>query len=348
MKESDAFKMLELSGGPSIAHDDRLLIRGQKHEVGLSADYKSLVDIQHRNGEKIVVNWILGGRTEGDPPADVVSTDQYAAMPWAERKNYRPQYLRGLDLGDGISLTMHSNQMDIRICDLFSKLGSRYRSALDTMVELEARGILKYRPRVIEPTEKNRTEAMRNRLWRKVRPTEYEHDILFGGKLGRAIWDDLSAVPDKVTCITGGTIYLKGYQKYKGIRASTKLYDIGIREESESGQYFKLETTLYKAFFKSEGIGIRELTEQPDIQDRLMEQLRRNVASMLSLLSGDTMDMLQAELDIDIRKADRRHTEIATALLHRDRTLTERVRDLEIKQAQMERRLRKIEAKIPD
>jgi hypothetical protein len=269
----------------------------------------------------------------------VLDPEKWLELPSAwERSLYRPQPLRGLDLGEGVSLFILNNQVDIRMTKLFDNLGSRYRSALDTMVDMERRGILKYSPRTDNPTNRNVTEALRNRLWRTIKPTEYEHDILFAGELGRAIWEDLRK-SDKVAAVTDGTIYVKGFQKYKGIVAASKVYDIGLRDGEEPGSYYKLETTLYKEYFKSEGIGIRELTEQPDIQDRMLDRLAKDVGSVVKLCSEGTLEMLQTELNFSGGRKDRRHTDIAKALLDRKDTLTERVRDLERRVDAIERRL---------
>ena len=343
MKESVAFSILEKSGGPAIAHDDRLLIRGQKHEIGLEADWREMTDIRHRNGEPVIVNYVLPGIKHGDPPRDILDPDRWAALDTPAKIFYRPQYLRGLDLGGGASISIKNNQFDLMLTNLFGNLGSRYRSALEAMVNLTARGVIKYRPRADEPTERNRQEAIRNRLRRTTKPTEYEHDLLFAGDLGRAIYRDLWE-SDKVAEKIPGTVYVKGFQKYKGIAAATKVYDIGVREGEAGGEYFKLETTLYKAFFKAEGIGVRELTEQPAIQERMIERLYVDLAAVVKLLSGETMAMLQAELDLTgSRDEKRRHQTIARALLDRRQTLTERVSAIERTQAEHERRIAALE-----
>lgn len=335
MKELGAFRVAELTGEPAITHDDKLLLRGQKHLVGLDVDWKHRVQIRHQNGEPIVVSY---HRTLETGEHERLTVEQWETLPTlTERIRYSPQYLRGLDLGDGASVTMESNQFDLRLTNLFDNFGSRYRSALDVMVDLTERGVIRYTPRT-EPTERNRLEAIRNRLRRTLKPTEYEHDVLIPGDLGKAIYGDLER-SEGVSHVIPGTIYVKGFQRYKGLQSTVKVYDIGIREGLESGRWWKLETTFHKGYFKAQGIGVRELTEQPDIQDRLRERLTKDIGDVIRLLREETVQAIQNELDLSPGKADRRHTQIAQAILQRPRTLTDRVADLERRMDAVERRL---------
>lgn len=347
VKELTAFAVLEMTGDPTICHDDKLLLRGQKSVVGLEADWRSVALPVRRNGHKVVVNF--SQRSADGSVVDTISHDQWSELKPLQRSLYRPQYLRGIDLGDGASLSMRNNEFDLRLANLFGNYRSRYRSALDALVELQERGVLTYAPRTDEPTERNRLEAMRNRLKRTMKPTEYEHDILLPGDLGKAIWGDLRR-SEKVSRVTEGTIYVKGYQRYKGIQSAVKCYDIGMRDGLDAGRWYKLETTLYKAYFKGQNIGVGELVEQPDIQERISERLTRDVAGAIKLLSGETMEMLQAELGLTSGRAERQHTDVARAMLRRGGTLTERVRDLERAKiehdheiAEVKRRLDKLE-----
>lgn len=342
MKEQGAFTVMELAGEPTIAHDDKLLLRGQKHKVGLSVNWKFATDIKRKNGSLVVVSY---HRTGTDGEHERVSASDYEGLPSGERGGYRPQFLRGLDLGNGASLSIRDNQFDLLLTDLWEDFSSRYRLALEAMVKLQRRGVLQYIPRA-ERSERNTVEAMRNRLYRTCQPVEYEHDLLFAGDLGRTIFKDLSE--SEGVMVTGDTTcYLQGYTRYKGIQSACKVYDIGSREGSDPGEYFKLETTLLKAYFKGKGIGIRNLTEQPESQETVKDRLVWSVSKVVARLRGSTVEQLQHELGLSGGRKDRVHTDIARAMLDRPRTLTERVSALEAGQRSLERRVEQLEREKP-
>lgn len=340
MKENRAFEVMNLSEESTITHDDKLILRAVKSDIGLTADYRHFVNIKKKSGEPVIVNYILPGET-----VTSISVENYERLDPLEQAGYRPQYLRGLELADGISLEMKNNQFDIRLYDLFDNLGSRYRTALDTMIELEARGILKYSPRA-EENERNRKEALRQRLKRNMKPTEYEHDILIAGELGRLMYRDLEGL-DGATVLPG-TVYLTGYKKYKGQESACKFYDIGMRDRQVPGEYFKLEVTLYKGFFKGNGLRVNDITTQAETQNRILERLAGIYGKVISRLRGDTLEALQTELGFTARGRDRDiHRAIAFELLKPERTLTERVTALEQaferETAEIKKRLEKLE-----
>lgn len=346
MKEDIAFEVMELSGEPTGTHDDMLLLRGEKtasqpgrSSVGLTADYWRFTDVKKKNGEPVLLGYVW---YEGDKFMGGCSLSQWEDMEPAERKKYKPSYLQGIDLGDGASVVMRNNQVDLLLTDLFHDFGSRYRSALEAMAELVGRGVLRYRPRT-EPTERNRIEALRNRLKRAMWPARYEHDVLIPGMLGEAVWRDLRA-SGKVKHVTDSVAYMAGYQKYKGLQAAVKCYDIGMREGIEPGQFYKIETALYTPYFKNQGIGVAELTEQPTIAGRIRDRLVKDIGGVLRCISGETMEALQAELDLSPGRADRRHTEAAHALLDRRGTITEQLRELRKEVAENRRRIERLEA----
>lgn len=337
MKENKAFQVMNLSGESTIAHDDKLLIRSVKSELGLTAEYRHFVNIKKRGtGEAVIVNYILPGET-----VTSISVEQYEQLEPIEQACYVPQYLRGLELADGVSLEIKNNQVDIRLYNLFDNLGSRYKTALDTMIELETRGILKYSPRADE-TERNRKEAIRQRLKRKMKPAEYEHDILITGELGRMMYRDLEGL-DGVNVLPG-TVYITGFKKYKKMETACKFYDVGNRDRQEPGQYYKIEVTLYKQFFKNNGLRVNDITTQAETQNRILERLTGIYGKVISRLKGDTLEALQRELGIQARGRERDiHRTIAIELLKPERTLTERVTALERETEAIKKRLEKLE-----
>ena len=62
MKEERAFEVLEVTGEALITHDDRLLIRAQKSDIRLEADWRSQVAVTQENGRPVIVDyWRTGG-----------------------------------------------------------------------------------------------------------------------------------------------------------------------------------------------------------------------------------------------------------------------------------------------
>ena len=338
MKEARAYKVMELAGENSIAHDDKLMLRAVKSEIGLTADYRNFVEIKKRGaGESVIVNYIRSGKTPGAVLS--ITAEQFDKLSAIEKMECRPQYLRGLDLSGGVSLEIKNNQVDLRLYNLFDNLGSRYRSALDTMLQLESKGILKYSPRK-EGNERNRTEAIRQVVKRHMKPTEYEHDILVSGELGKLVYRDMEALEGVERF--PGTVYISGFKKYPKQEASYKYYDVGLRSGGEAGKYFKIEVTLYKEFFKKNGLHVNDITTQTETQNKILERLVGIYGKIISKMKGDTLEALQSELGF-YAKGRYPHREIATELLRPERTLTERVGELEKDMSRIKTKVSRIE-----
>jgi len=334
-KEAGAFAVLAMSGGGTIAHDDRLLVRAQKSNIGLEKGWRETVDVRHKGGEITIVNYY--DREEGR----CVSCEYIDSLERVDYGRYRPQCLRGLDLGYGASVDLMNNQMDLYLLDLFNNSGSRYRSALEAMLDLVDRGTLKYTPRTDE-SPRNRREAVRNRIKRYLKPTEYEHDIMIPGTLGKAVYDDIRA-SGKAQATEENTIYLRGRHVEKQTRYSVKIYDVDERDGTGSGARYKIETTLRKAFFKAEGITVAEMTFQPDIQERICTELEKGLSYTVGLLSGATMARLAEAVSVETRDRCYMPKEVARAMLRPERTLTSRVAELERVQAEHDRRIAALE-----
>jgi len=323
MKESKAFKVMDMAQTELITHDDRLLIRAQKSDIKLEANWRDCVDITYRDGRKVVVSYCRTG-AGGEP--ERISVEKYEGLSMTEAYGFRPQYLRGLELAEGVTVSLKNNQVDLRICNLMDDWRSRYRMALEYMVELTERGFIKYRP-TTEGDERNKVEAIRNRLKRYGRPTEYEHDILFRGELGRMIMADLK---EHAVHIEGETTYyLQGYNRGDDTRLSIKFYDIGARDGSGAGEYFKLETTLLKEYFKANKLTVAALTEQPDIQELMAETLTKVYTKVVRCLSWGVQVMMAQAMNLEVTDKRKAPAMIARAALRSERTLTERVATLE-------------------
>jgi hypothetical protein len=332
MKETEAFRVMDMSNQPIVTHDDRLLVRAQKSEIRLEAEWREQVEVTYADGRPVILDYWRTGST-GEP--ERASKEQYEAMEWQEQNTYRPQMLRGLVLAEGVSVSFQNNQMDLRICNLFDDWRSRYRMALEYMVTLTERGVIKYRPTVEAEDDRNRLEAIRNRLKRYGRPTEYEHDILFRGELGQRILADLRGYASHTEGQT--TLYIQGYNRGDDTSKVVKFYDIGEREGGALGEYFKLETTMLKEYFKAQKITVSELTEQPVIQERITDGLVKTLTKVVGLLSWEVQSMTAQAIGLEISDRRKAPAQIARAMLSTDRTLTARVGELERKVAALER-----------
>ena len=315
---------MEITGDDVITHDDRLLVRAQKHEIGLESDWRDAAPEVYKDGHPVVLGyWRWKNEIQGE--MEFINVGDYAMLTTTEKGKWRRMFERGCELADGISVNIKNNQVDLRICNLFEDWRSRYRIALESMVRLEEKGILKYSP-TKEPSERNRLEAIRNRLKRYGKPTEYEYDILVRGELGRRMRSELES---KAKHREENTLYLAGSNRFQDTKYSVKFYDVEKRDGQGEGDKFKLEITMLKEYFKASGMGITELTEQPEIQEKMTEELVRIVGKAIRLLEGDTIEMLAEAVQVDSRDRRRAPELIARAIISRPRTLTERVSALE-------------------
>lgn len=333
-KEADAYKVLELVGGGTIAHDDKLLLRAVKSDLGIDKAWRDTVDVRHKDGEIELLNWY--DRTDGM----YLSRARFDKIVNPDMKRYRPQCLRGLDLGYGASVDILYNQVDLYLLNLYDNAGSRYSSALEAMLDLADRGTLTYTPRVNE-TVKNRREAVRNRTKRYLKPTDYEHNILITGSLGTAIHLDLRA-SQKAQHLEENTVYLRGYAPADETRYSVKCYDVDLREGRQSTGRIKIETTLHKEYFKKPApgrkrINVADMTFQPDIQESNNRELEKGLGYAVSLLSEGVREMLAQALDVKTRDARLINSALAQAMLRPERTLSYRVATLERDMVQVKR-----------
>jgi len=333
LKEEPVLRVMELDGKRVCDHDDLLLVRFQKSDLGLEADYWKRLRPVYENGEPKLIGWYN--------PTTQRSRRDLDDVPEAERVQWRAVFERTIDVGDGVEIVSRDNRIDIVLRDLQRDLRSRYQKALDVVVELATKGVVKYRPRIESPTEENVREALRHRLKASGRVARYEHDVLIYGETGELLFDGLRK-SDLAHGEFPNTTYLQGFEHYREQRVSQKYYNVGARAGLPLKLY-KLETTFYREYFKVKGIGVEALLTQPKIQERLYADLERYVRKAIDAAGGGAVEALQAELEL----ADGR--EISRALLRRGMTLTERVSDLERRVKRTEKaieRLPTIEAEL--
>lgn len=346
-KEALAVQVLEIMGDAVLAHDDKLLLRGAKTRktagpvggVGLDDEWwREVPKAVDEHGRDIVAGYwnSLTGESHGPNWAE-------ARERMAKELGWKETYLRRRKLADGVWLSIKANQVDLTLANLNDDLSSRYRLALEHAVNMAARGILGYKPRA-ELSERNRKEAIRNRMKREFKPTEYEHEIILRGELGRETMKALKGVAESKPKIKAeaGTVYLQGYNRNSKTRVSVKYYDIGVRDAGaggKAGEVFKLETTLHREYFRAAGLNVADMLEQPDIQEMLSGELVGRLETVLSLIQGQAngdgvMKGFQKELGLDTLAPPR---EIARAMLRRDMTLGERMSALERRVDRLER-----------
>lgn len=331
VKEGPAFNVMNLVNDAVITHDDRLLIRAQKHEIGLTENWRSNTGIKLENGQGVIVNYgrTVNGEFQG------ISIGEYETLPLWEKTSYRPQFERGLEISEGITLSLKNNQFDLRICSLFDDWRSRYRIALEQMEELISRGVLSYTPLIEEPNQRNKREAIRHRLKKYGKPTEYEFDVMLSPGIGPQVFNDLSKHGDVVG---SSTVYLQGKNVHKGItKVKIKAYDVDVREGLPSAGRYKIELTFLKTFFKETRISIAELTEQPIIQELLKVHIVKYLVRVLNLLTDEVFFMIAYAVGVNSKDRTRATQTVAYNLLGTERTLSQRVTILERDVAEMKR-----------
>lgn len=352
MKEAGAVAIMEAMGDNLIAHDDKLLLRavktrptasGRNGGIGLTEDWRRFVPkAQDESGNDVVTGY-WNEQTGESHGANWLETLEGRER-FATEEGWRKAYLRRLKLAEGVWLEISGNVVDLVIANLYADMGSRYRAALEYFIELQQRGVVRYRPKAYSLEAKNRQEALRNRLKRELKPTEYEHDILFRGEIGKPMFEAFRKVAenDGRMHVEAGTVYLAGFNRYDGLRRVIKFYDIGMREGGEAGKLYKLETTMLKAYFKARGIRTRDMLEQPKIQEMLRADLAKSIEQALAYIPEDgVMKAIQAELALEI---DATRREITQAMLRPQRTLTKRVAELERWRIDAENRIKALEA----
>jgi hypothetical protein len=353
-KELLAVQVMEIMGDALIAHDDKLLLRGVKTRktpgrnggVGLDDEWwREVPKALDENGKYIVTGYWNSETGESHGPEWPEARERMA-----KEKGWQETFLRRLKLADGVWLSVKANQVDLTLANLNNDLRSRYRMALEHAVSMAVRGILRYKPRA-GMSERNLMEAIRNRMKREFKPTEYEHEIILRGELGRETMKALKEAAESNPKIKAeeGTVYVQGYSRNKKTRVSVKYYDLGMRDADaggRAGELFKLETTLHREYFRIEKLNVADMLLQPDIQAMISEELVRRLETVLSLIQCQSngvrvMKAFQNELGLDSLSPTR---EMAQAMLRREMTLVERVAALERKAADHERRLAALEA----
>lgn len=344
MKERTAIEFMRSQGMNIMTHDDRLLIRAQKSDIGISENYREVTPYKTTNGMREIAGYILFNEN-----GEITSRLPETEAGQAKILGYIPHFTRGGKIAEGVTYEMKCNQLDIRLCNLYQNSQTRYRNALDNLSKLCEMGVLSYKPRKEKPSVRNMQEAIRHRIREYAKPTEYEHNILFTGEIGRSIYYDI--INSEQAQNMNGTLYIGGFNRYEGQKSAYKVYDIGRRENGTQGQYFKAEVTLLKSYFKkpteSRGrIAISELLTQPEIQELIKEKLVRDYTKILKLLTQETLKMIAEKMEVktEANKRDIYKT-IAEAMLQTNRTYIKTINRAKAERKEYERMIKEIESR---
>ena len=256
-----------------VCHDDRLVFRGQKHEVKLDETWWRIVP---KTGE--VRQWWK------PETGEYISPDKQP-----EGEGWVACQGRAATLAAGISVYAEAAYIDIRINNLWEDLRERYRISLDALVKATERGIVKYTPRakasvnLARPRtpEEKRTEAVRNRFKKYWHAVAYEHDLIIPADIGQVLLDELRP-KDRAGGRYPNTVYAKGYGSKEALLV--KVYDM---KEKHGVDRVKIEVTLRQDYLERNGLKSPAVWEaQPDIQERIEATLRREWSSIFSMAKG--------------------------------------------------------------
>ena len=265
------------SGGAVLdevyCHDDRLVFRGQKHEIGLDTFWWQVVP---KTGE--LVSWWKPETDERLP-----ATETPIGPGWKACQG------RSAMLEKGLSVYAEGSHIDIRMNNLWEDLRARYRVSLDALVLATGRGIVKYSPtgqRQIDlkrpRTDKERmTEAVRNRFKKHWHAVAYEHNLILPADIGRVLLEELRPT-DKAGGQYPNTVYVKGYGSKESMLV--KVYDM---KEKHGVEGVKVEVTLRQDYLERHNLkSPAAWEEQPDIQKRIEMTLQSEWAKVFATGKG--------------------------------------------------------------
>ena len=352
MKEKGAILVMERTGEKFITHDDKLVFFAEK------TISKNQSEQQKERNRLLCDEWfrcmsnkyvdglpvITGYYREGKDGKKYISNNEFSRLLEIEKRFFKPIYAKELWIEKNklAKLESKGNELYLILYNLYESLASRYKMALNGVIELENKGVISYRG---EGKEREKVEALRNRLIRRFLPYEYEHNILLNGELASKIHKELE---HKAKNNINGTLYLAGFNKYKGREYKIKLYWVEKREGEKLKKTLKIETTIFRPFFKKQGITAKNLTKQPEIQEKiiykkLLDLISLNVVGKLSgVLKGEIMEGLGV---VENREREKNKT-ITKKLLEVEGTLTERVTKLERETENLKTRLDNIDERF--
>lgn len=249
--------------------------------------------------------------------------ERVESMPEGEQRLWTSYPEKMIPLSDdqsSIKLVKKGHGVDLNICSLPEHFGSRYRIALDAMVDISMMGVLPYRGRAT--TREGRVEAIRHHLKAKGIVAEYEHNWHLTGPMAYQVFVDLKRHDKGLKGIFYKTTsYLKTSKGDNG-QYRIKCYDVSAkihkRDFIREDDWFKVEITFLPTFFRKKKIqDVNKFTSQPAIQDFLMGDLRPQYRYVVNRLSPLTKKALMAEYGVSSE------AKLIDAILTKERTQTE-------------------------
>lgn len=300
-----------------FTNDDRLLLRSQKtnikthRKLPLKAGWK----LQTRKLKNKKPTAYYTSYSEKKP---FVSVNEYDGFLESEQSFYLPCFERSIIGFEGkdISVIARNNEFIIQLEKLKGDFDSRYRGALNVMLDLNKMGVVDYKGNA--KTDRHKQESLRNVLnnWFKV--SEYEYNYQFVGPVGLKIFNDLKTHKMCKQIVGNTTLYFQGYNKTSKTVKKIKMYNVTAKKEkrdyNNKSDTYKIEVTLCKEFFKKNNIDLKKLLtfdtiiKQKDIRD----EVEKTFIKYYKYLTDDTKALVlrgfkmgERELFTEISNPDR-------------------------------------------
>lgn len=321
--------MTEEGIGTVFCHDDKLTFRGQKHDVGLDAEWKAVAprtgQVTGYGRERVPVEY----GSDGKRKCDFITVKEYETMPDKEKRDWFECRARAVKLPNDIVLHAEGSFIDIRMLNLWECFQTRYRASLDGLVTAVHRGVVAYGGSAEKGSREER-EAMRNRFKRHWHAVSYEHDLIMPDDVGKVLIEGLRQ-NDMARGAYPNTVYLKGYGSKESLHV--KVYSM---MEKHGREGVKLEVTLRQDYLDRHGMKAPNVwEEQPDIQVKIESTLRRewrivfDMAREARAMLAERVNVKQAELFDFMADTRNTFTEVKRRLAEVERVQAQHARDIE-------------------
>ena len=271
-----------------FCHDDKLILRGQKHDINLDPAWRRLMprtgDVYRYGRERHPREY----NARGKPLWDYLECSDWESLPSNEQREWVGLKDRAVTLAGDVSLFAGPAYMDIRINSLWEDFRKRYRIALEALGLATERKIMSYTPRakarasLARPRtpEERRIEAVRRMLKKYWGAAEYEHDLILPLDIGLVLIEELRpGLPSRQQFEDG--VYPK-----MGAKGAMKVCVYDMRKKHEMDKV-KIEVTLRQDYLERAKMKSPAVWEtQPDIQERIEATLRREWSSIFSMAKG--------------------------------------------------------------
>jgi len=285
-KEYNGFMLMQALDLPVLLHDDKLTLRASKRtasgEKNIEEDFYRLMA---RNALISYWNPETGEHIKPNEYNDEKHRGWIACWEW------------GRQLGKDIFVFVSFNQIDLKICNLWWDFRKRYRISLETAFSAMQGGIIPYKPRAILK-ERNVWEAIRNRLKRNFKVSEYETNFLLNETIAEIFENEVKSFED--VRIERNTVFIKHSNEatvkfYKPFEREREKFSGDLTNTQKGG---KIEITLKRNFFKRAGIRVENLGEQPEIFELIRARIERELNGVFEMLSKTTRRKIACELGI--------------------------------------------------